>query len=884
MADDTSYDWYDAGSSDTGSSTDATAMDAATSDSNYGGQTTDVYANPVELQDGSTVYKQPDGSYVDRTGSPVTADGTSISNTGGTNTGGGMGAGAATDPFDKINSWLKTLTPAQITAGGAGIGALLGMLGQTQANRPPSGYQGGITKQTAVRSAVPASPAGITAAPRKYGAPAQGHRYFSDMSYAPASDAAAIAAAKAAADKQAQEIAAAQAVHAAGGGLMSAAKGTYLRGDTDGMADKLSTTIGGHQPAALSHGEFVIPADVVSHLGNGNSDAGAKKLYHMMDKVRMARTGTKKQGRQINPDKFMPGGSVGHYASGGITGVPTAGISALANNQPTSNRLNNNQNLGGTSAATNIMQTPQGFRDTRSNENPVTIPWGGNKGLAPWVTAQNINNVNGNSNLSTNPADYPDYKAPPPPVNITFDPRTKTMSGPNGPITNPFNNHPTVVAGSSPPPTLPSFMNVPRGETHIYDKDGNDVSYLIPRSTTKGPSPHVSKGYVPKHYASGGITGVQRFADGGTTLPAGTTGTESNLSNWVGPYVTDMLGRAQGLADQPYQAYTGPLTAGASDLQTQAFNSAKGLTTPTSIGTAANTANKIATDAAGASYDPTKFNNLYTAPTAFDPTKFTSGEFGSTDAQKYMNPYLQTSLDPQLKELQRQNQIANMNTNSKLTQAGAFGGSRQAVMNAENQRDMLDKTNSLVSQGYNTAYDKAISQYNAERNRQLDVEKAQEAAKQYGYDQSMTAADLMAKYGMSAAEAQEKSKQYAADYRMTGLKTGLDAANTASNIGKTQNDTNIANINAQANLGAQDRGIESEALAADKAQFEEERANPYKMLQYQQSILQGLPLAAQNYNVAQPNMLTNAAGGATTLANLLATLGYGTPAATTPAK
>lgn len=97
---------------------------------------------------------------------------------------------------------------------------------------------------------------------------------------------------------------------AAGGGLMDLAAGgrpaRYLRGGTDGMADKIKTHIDGKQPARLSHGEFVIPADVVSHLGNGNSDAGADVLYDMMAKVRKARTGTAKQGKQINPRKYTP--------------------------------------------------------------------------------------------------------------------------------------------------------------------------------------------------------------------------------------------------------------------------------------------------------------------------------------------------------------------------------------------------------------------------------------------------------------------------------------------------------------------------------------------------------------------------------------------------
>ena len=80
----------------------------------------------------------------------------------------------------------------------------------------------------------------------------------------------------------------------------------YLDGHSDGMADKVPANIDGRRPAALSDGEFVIPADVVSHLGNGNSNAGAKRLYKMMDDIRAARTGNPKQGKQINPDKFMP--------------------------------------------------------------------------------------------------------------------------------------------------------------------------------------------------------------------------------------------------------------------------------------------------------------------------------------------------------------------------------------------------------------------------------------------------------------------------------------------------------------------------------------------------------------------------------------------------
>jgi hypothetical protein len=90
------------------------------------------------------------------------------------------------------------------------------------------------------------------------------------------------------------------------GGLTSLKQGMYLGGPTDGMADELPATINGEQEAALSDGEFVVPADVVSHLGNGNSDAGAQVLYAMMDRVRKARTGNVKQGKRINPGKMLP--------------------------------------------------------------------------------------------------------------------------------------------------------------------------------------------------------------------------------------------------------------------------------------------------------------------------------------------------------------------------------------------------------------------------------------------------------------------------------------------------------------------------------------------------------------------------------------------------
>jgi len=92
-------------------------------------------------------------------------------------------------------------------------------------------------------------------------------------------------------------------------GRTQMAQGGYLDGGMlpgDGMSDDVPATIDGDQPAALSSGEFVVPADVVSHIGNGSSDAGAKELYAMMDRIREARTGQDRQAPEVDSRKMMP--------------------------------------------------------------------------------------------------------------------------------------------------------------------------------------------------------------------------------------------------------------------------------------------------------------------------------------------------------------------------------------------------------------------------------------------------------------------------------------------------------------------------------------------------------------------------------------------------
>lgn len=318
---DDSFDWdsyWGWDSSDPGSS-DASSSDASSYDFDVyetggtGGWQT--YSNGVAIS--------PDGKYYQRDPAgnlSLVYDPTKDGSAAGT---GGSGAGSSA--WNKIaSSALKGVGGGSDSGGGlAAAGILGGLYGlynslTSDGEQQRQGYQGGIPSYTAVRQQVP-----IDYSDPNY-RPGQGRNYFTDTQYVTSSDTAGLAQAQANAATQAQQMQQQNATNAAGitgldqrmhqqqaptqpfasGG--QARVPNYLGGNSDGMADKIHANIDGKQEARLSHGEFVVPADVVSHLGNGNSTSGAQRLYDMMARVRQARTGSPSQGRQINPNKFLP--------------------------------------------------------------------------------------------------------------------------------------------------------------------------------------------------------------------------------------------------------------------------------------------------------------------------------------------------------------------------------------------------------------------------------------------------------------------------------------------------------------------------------------------------------------------------------------------------
>lgn len=283
---------------------------------------------------------------------------------------------------------------------------------------------------------------------------------------------------------------------------------------------------------------------------------------------------------------------------------------------------------------------------------------------------------------------------------------------------------------------------------------------------------------------------------GGQSAPANQTVKQENaISAYAQPYVENMLGKAEALTSQPYQTYPGQRTAEFTGLQNQAFGGAGDLGVAQQVGQG--------TALAGAA----GLGGLDVARQAG------VGGF-QNQVGGYMNPYLQYSLAPQLAEANRQYDISGMNQQAKATQAGAFGGSREAIMAAENERNRNMGLQSIVGQGYNTAFQNAQQQYN--QNLQN---------------------------------------------RLAGLGAAGQAAGTLGQLGQTQFGQQTGAIGLQNQLGTQQQQQQQNILNQQYQDFQAQKQNPYNQLSFMQNMLAGLPMQSSVQNVySNPSMLSQVAG------------------------
>ena len=302
---------------------------------------------------------------------------------------------------------------------------------------------------------------------------------------------------------------------------------------------------------------------------------------------------------------------------------------------------------------------------------------------------------------------------------------------------------------------------------------------------------------------SAGVFGL--YMDSGGSSPPASQTQVSDLPDWAKPYAKETLGKAQALTDinqNPYQTYGGEKVAGFSPMQQQSFQGAAGMQ-PSQLGAQAGQMAGAATmGALGTQYDP-----------------YQMGQFTAGRAAQYMNPFVEMAMEPQLREAQRTSEMQRVADMGQATRAGAFGGSRQAILEAERQRNLGTQLGDIRARGLMSAFEQA--QQNFAREQQL----------------------------------REQSRQYGAGLGMQGLQTALQGAGQMGALGGQQFQQGM-DINKLQNLyGTQQQQLQQQQLSQNYQDFMNQQRYPYQQLEFMSNILRGTPMGTvQTLYGGQPSL------------------------------
>ena len=294
-------------------------------------------------------------------------------------------------------------------------------------------------------------------------------------------------------------------------------------------------------------------------------------------------------------------------------------------------------------------------------------------------------------------------------------------------------------------------------------------------------------------YTEGGrVTSVRRVYDSGGSAPSTQTQV-ADLPDWAKPYAQETLEKTKALTAGPYQTYGAPRIAGFSPLQEQA-QAAAGQMGPSQLG-------QFGGQVAGAA-------SLGALGTQYNP--FRMGQFTAGRAAQYMNPFVEMAMEPQLREAQRSSEMQRMADQAQAVRSGAFGGGRQAIVEAERQRNLGTQMGDIRAKGYMSAFDQAQQQFAREQ------------------------------------QLREQSRQYGAGLGMQGLQTALQGAGQLGALGGQEFGQQKETIGLQSQMGAQQQALRQQGLTQAYQDFLNEQNYPYKQLGFMSDMIRGLPLGQQS--------------------------------------
>jgi hypothetical protein len=328
---------------------------------------------------------------------------------------------------------------------------------------------------------------------------------------------------------------------------------------------------------------------------------------------------------------------------------------------------------------------------------------------------------------------------------------------------------------------------------------------------------------------------------GGGSAPTTTTVQNTNIPAYAQPYVESTLGKAAALTnttDNPYQPYQGQQVATFTPMQNQAFQNVGNQQIAPQLNDASNIAYQTGQYGLGTQGTAAQLQNASLglgAMAANTGNQYAQQATNPAAQQAYMNPYLQASLQPALQEVQRQYDITGTQQMGNASRSGAFGGSREALMAAENQRNKNLAMNQMIGQGYNAAFDKG------------------QQAQQFGANLGLQ--------GLQAGQQGVQGAVSAGNYGLQGLGQAGASASTLGQLGQTQFGQEQAANQAMLAAGTQQQALQQKALDTDYQKYQAQLNYPYQQIGFMSDLLRGLPLTQQSQSMYQnPSMMSQVAG------------------------
>ena len=403
---------------------------------------------------------------------------------------------------------------------------------------------------------------------------------------------------------------------------------------------------------------------------------------------------------------------------------------------------------------------------------------------------------------------------------------------------------------------------------------------------------------------NGYINGNNRLYPGGGGGPTQSTSYNTNIPEYARPYVEQMLGSTQkqiftGTGSgkdfkptgfNPYTPYgstyekdeTGaPLKDASGNIMytNTARQQAQAAVAPQTYGQQAATfdinnyrnpnqtsaASQMTADLAGRSaasgyYSPLQAERFQLgAPQQVRTDSFTQPGV----SQGYMSPYMQNVVNSQQREARRAGEIQRNQNQAQAVNAGAFGGSRQAIMEAERQRNLGTQLGDIQAQGLQNAYQQGMGQFNAEQNAYLQAQQANQQANMQTGIQNLQAQQ-------AAQQAQEQSRQFGANLGLQGYGQAMQGAAQLGQLGQQQYGQEMGRIQAMADMGAKEQAQEQAIINQQIQNYATQQQYPYMQLGIMSNMLRGLPMQAGTTNMyqAQPMGVQQAVGMAGALSNL----------------